>query len=92
MKRIKLLIVFLIFVPIIAVAQQSEQKAKDDLQRVKDALVNSVIYAQELEKQNASLNALIKKVAEDLKNTSTIKQLDSLKVVYGIEPKKLNKK
>jgi hypothetical protein len=89
MRRIKLLIVFLFFVPFIASAQ--EQKPKDDLQKVKDALVNSVIYAQELEKQNNNLNNLLKKVAEDLKNCTTMKQLDSLKVVYGIEKKPIKK-
>jgi hypothetical protein len=62
-----------------------------NLQKVKDALVNSVIYCQALEKQNDNLNALIKKVADDLKKVTTIEQLDSLKVVYGIEPKKLTK-
>jgi len=84
-----LLIVFLFFVPFLASAQ--EQKPKDDLQKVKDALVNSVIYAQELEKQNTNLNNLLKKVAEDLKNCTTMKQLDSLKVVYGIEKKPIKK-
>jgi hypothetical protein len=66
------------------------QDQPSDLQKVKDALVNSVLYCQELEKQNANLNATIKKVAEDLKNVSTIEQLDSLKVAYGIS--KSNKK
>ncbi|MBE3086896.1 MAG: hypothetical protein IMZ64_11845 [Bacteroidetes bacterium] len=46
-----------------------------------------------MEKQNANLNAVIKKVAEDLKKVVKIEQLDSLKVVYGIkleEPKNQN--
>lgn len=90
MKRIKLSIIFLVLLAFTARAQQ----APDDLQKVKDALVNSVIYSQELEKQNANLNAVIKKVAEDLKKVVKIEQLDSLKVVYGIklveEPKKQN--
>ena len=85
MKRARLLIVFLLFLPLVARAQSKD----DDLQKVKDALVNSVIYAQELEKQNANLNALIKKVADDLKKVTKIEQLDSLKVVYGIEPQKI---
>jgi hypothetical protein len=89
MKRIKLLIVFILFS--LAVFGQQE-KPKDDLQKVKDALVNSVIYCQELEKQNASLNNLVKRIADDLKKVTTMKQLDSLKVVYGIEPKKEIKK
>lgn len=87
MKRI-LVIVFLVFLAFVSKAQQ----APDDLQKVKDALVNSVMYCQELEKQNANLNAIIKKVGEDLKKVTTIEQLDSLKVVYGIkEEKKLLK-
>jgi hypothetical protein len=85
MKRARLLIVFLLFLPLVIRAQSKD----DDLQKVKDALVNSVIYAQELEKQNANLNALIKKVADDLKKVTKIEQLDSLKVVYGIEPQKI---
>jgi hypothetical protein len=95
MKRIKLLFLFLIFVPLVAMSQnlqsQSDLQKASDLQKVKDALVNSVIYCQALEKQNDNLNALIKKVADDLKKVTTIEQLDSLKVVYGIEPKKLTK-
>jgi hypothetical protein len=76
-----------------AISQQNNvQKAndvqKEDLQKVKDALVNSVIYCQELEKQNANLQSIIKRVAEDLKKVNTIEQLDSLKVAYGIEEKK----
>lgn len=90
MKRIKLLIVFLVFLPFVALSQQAanELQKPDDLQKVKDALVNSVMYCQELEKQNANLNAIIKRVAEDLKKVKTIEQLDSLKVVYGIEQRK----
>jgi hypothetical protein len=53
MKRIKLLIVFLAFLPLWA----SSESNPDDLQKVKDALVNSVIYCQQLEMQNANLNA-----------------------------------
>ena len=84
MKRIKILIVLLFFSAILILAQDKP----DDLQKVKDALVNSVLYSQALEKQNANLNATIQKIAEDLKNISTIKQLDSLKVVYGINTNK----
>jgi len=87
MKRIQIILVCLVLTTCYAFSQQ---KPPDDLQKVKDALVNSVIYCQELEKQNANLNAIIKKVAEDLEKVVTIEQLDSLKVVYGIkEPKKL---
>ena len=89
MKKIQLLIVFLVFLSLMAMAQQKP----DDLQKVKDALVTSVIKCQELEKQNADLNAILKRVAEDLKKVKTIEQLDSLKVAYGIkEPEKLIKK
>jgi hypothetical protein len=84
MKRI--LIVLLVCLPFTVSAQN-----KDDLQKVKDALVNSVIYCQELEKQNANLNTMLKKVADDLKKVQTIEQLDSLKIVYGIEEKKKKK-
>jgi hypothetical protein len=59
-----------------------------ELQKVKDALVISVIHCQDLEKQNEYLNSVIKKVAEDLKLIKTIQQLDSLKIVYGINKKK----
>jgi hypothetical protein len=91
MKRIQLLIVFLVLPFVVIMSQQNHndlQKVKDDLQKVKDALVTSVIYCQELEKQNANLNIVIKKVAEDLKKVVNIEQLDSLKVVYGIEKRK----
>jgi len=87
MKRIQIILVCLVLTTCYAFSQQ---KPPDDLQKVKDALVNSVIYCQELEKQNANLNAIIKKVAEDLEKVVTIEQLDSLKVVYGIkEPRNL---
>jgi hypothetical protein len=84
MKRIKLLILLALLTFTV-----KAQEKPDDLQKVKDALVNSVMYCQELEKQNANLNAIIKKVGEDLKLVVTIEQLDSLKVVYGIEQKKV---
>ena len=74
------------FVPVLAFGQDKT----DDLQKVKDALINSVLYSQSLEKQNANLNATIKQVAKDLEEINTIEQLDSLKIVYGI--KKPNKK
>jgi hypothetical protein len=88
MKRIKLLIVFLAFLPLML---SSQQAINDDLQKVKDALVNQVIYSQELERQVNNLNATIKKVAVDLVKIETIEQLDSLKVVYGIKDQKLIK-
>jgi hypothetical protein len=84
MKRIKILIT-LLFLTGITIAQDMS----NDLQKVKDALVNQVLYTQELEKQNANLNATIQKVAEDLKKVETIEQLDSLKIVYGIKKIKL---
>jgi thiamine biosynthesis lipoprotein ApbE len=80
-KGIKILIVLLFLIPFLG---SSQQNPNDDLQKVKDALVNSVMYCQQLEKENANLNATIKKVAEDLKRIETIDQLDSLKIVYGI--------
>ena len=86
MKRIKLIVVLLIFTVAFVLSQQTP----DDLQKVKDALINEVLYSQELEKQNANLNKTIQKIAEDLKNITTAEQLDSLKVVYGIQEKKLN--
>jgi hypothetical protein len=85
MKKLRILIVMLFLTTGTALTQQKP----DDLQKVKDALINSVLYSQELEKQNANLNATIQKVAEDLRNVNTIEQLDSLKIVYGI---KINKK
>jgi hypothetical protein len=84
MKRIKLLIVLLVFLPLMASSEQDT----DDLQKVKDALINSVMYCQQLEKQNANLNATIQKIAVDLKGVQTINQLDSLKIVYGIKKTK----
>jgi hydroxyethylthiazole kinase-like sugar kinase family protein len=83
MKGIKLLIVILFCLPLMA----SSGQETDDMQKVKDALVNSVIYCQSLEKQVANMNATIQKVAEDLRKVETIEQLDSLKVVYGIKKK-----
>jgi hypothetical protein len=80
----KILTVFLLLITLISIGQDKS----DDLQKVKDALVNSVLYSQALEKQNANLNATINKIAEDLKNTNTIEQLDSLKIVYGIKSNK----
>jgi hypothetical protein len=89
MKRITLLIVFIILVPVLLSSQNFEEVPKDtELQKVKDALVISVIHCQDLEKQNEYLNSVIKKVAEDLKLIKTIQQLDSLKIVYGINKKK----
>ena len=79
--KIRILIVLLFLLPFLAGSQQNT----DDLQKVKDALVNSVIYCQELEKQNANLNATLQKVADDLRIIETIEQLDSLKIIYGIE-------
>ena len=85
MKRILIILACLVFTTCYAFSQQ---KPPDDLQKVKDALVNSVIYCQELEKQNANLNAIIKNVDEDLEKVVTIEHLDSLKVVYGIKERK----
>jgi hypothetical protein len=81
----KIIVVLLIFAGGIVLAQDKT----DDLQKVKDALVNQVIYTQDLEKQNANLTKTIQKVADDLKNIKTIEQLDSLKIVYGIKKIKL---
>jgi hypothetical protein len=57
---------------------------KDDLTKVKDALVNYVLYSQEIDKQNIRLSNDLKRILEDIKNIKTIAQLDSLKGVYGI--------
>jgi hypothetical protein len=88
MKRIKTLIILLIIANGIAFSQQKS----DDLQKVKDALVNMVLYTQELEKQNANLTNTVNKIAKDLGNINTIEQLDSLKIAYGIKKNKLNTK
>ena len=66
----------------------AQDQKPDELLKVKDALVTSVIKCQELEKQNADLKDMLKRVGDDLRKIETIEQLDSLKVVYGIkEPK-----
>jgi hypothetical protein len=82
MKKILIVGLLLIALPLFS------QDQNTDLQKVKDALVISVMHCQELERQNANLNATIKRVAEDLKKIQTVQQLDSLKVVYGIKSNK----
>jgi len=91
MKIIKNTIATLILFSVISFAQQEAKEQTEDLQKVKDALVNSTLYVQELQKQNNELNIILQRVANDLKNVKTIMQLDSLKKAYGIvseEPKK----
>jgi len=82
MKRI--LIVLLILTTGVIFAQDPN----NDVNKLKDAIVNQVLYTQAVEQENTNLKATIKKVAEDLKNINTIKKLDSLKIVYGINKKK----
>jgi cell shape-determining protein MreC len=85
MKIIKNVIIILILFSAVSFAQQQS----DDLQKVKDALVNQVLKTQDLEKQNANLNTTIQRVAEDLKKVKTIEQLDSLKTIWGIAEDKI---
>jgi hypothetical protein len=81
MKIIKNTIVTLILFTVVSFAQQ---QPPEDLQKVKDALVNSTIQIQELQKQNNNLTQTLQRVADDLKKIKTVVQLDSLKKVYGI--------
>jgi hypothetical protein len=68
------------------------QQQPDDLQKLKDALVNQLLYSQALEKENTNLRGQINQVAADLKKVKTMVQLDSLKVVYGIDESKKDSK
>jgi alcohol dehydrogenase class IV len=91
MKIIKNVIATLILFSVISFAQQ---QTSEDIQRIKDALIISTIQVQDLAKKNQELALTIQRIADDLKATKTIEQLDSLKQVYGIpaETKEQNKK
>jgi alcohol dehydrogenase class IV len=91
MKIIKNVIATLILFSVICFAQQ---QTSEDIQRIKDALIISTIQVQDLAKKNQELALTIQRIADDLRATKTIEQLDSLKQVYGIpvETKEQNKK
>ena len=88
MKIIKNIAVILVLFTCVSFAQQQPE----DLQKVKEALVNQVLYTQALEKDNISLKAQLQQVGIELKAVKTMAQLDSLKIVWGIEPKKKGSK
>jgi hypothetical protein len=67
------------------------QEKPDDLQKVKDALVNQVLKTQELEKKNAEMANFLSKFGDELKAVKTIQQLDSLKILYGLTDPKAKK-
>lgn len=56
-----------------------------ELQQVKDGLIKETLDNQALVTEVQRLNGVINKVAQDLKQTKTVEQLDALKVAYGIE-------
>jgi len=85
---IAILVILMIFFLISVFAQNRA----DDPQKVKDAMVNYVLYSQDLEKANKQLTDLLNKFGADVKAVKTIAQLDSVKKVYGIaEPEKMEK-
>lgn len=83
MKTLLIVLLVLIAVPVFA--------QSNDLQKVKDALVNQVLYTQALEQENVNLKTNLQRIADDLKLIKTAEQLDSLKKSYGIAvgPKKV---
>ena len=56
----------------------------DNIDVVKDALVNYVIYSGNLEKSNSQMNQVLQRLAMDLRKVQTVAQLDSVCKVYGI--------
>lgn len=76
----KIIVILVILFSGLLIAQQQP----DDLQKVKDALVVQVLKTQDLEKQNANLISILNGFGEDVKNTKTITQLDSVRIKWGI--------
>jgi hypothetical protein len=56
----------------------------DESQKIKDALIAFVLLSKDMEKQNNTLVATIKKIVDDLKEVKTIEQLTALRTTYGI--------
>ncbi len=76
-------IILFLFAACFAQSPQVQTRA-DDLPTVQKALINSMLYAGELEKENLSIKNYINSLRAALGNDLTKNQLDSIRTVYQI--------